>query len=139
MFLPKANLPSARTVSNAMVGTTPRPSSRHTALLMSMGQFIDHDLDHVPVIKGTSDNGIECCNGDFFKDDLTAEESLVCFPIRIPSNDPMFRNKKTCLNFVRSVCSPQLSCQPGPLQQVPNCTGIIMQVELFKRSKMQFS
>ena len=103
-----------------MVGTAPRPSPRHTALLMSMGQFIDHDLDHVPVIEGTDDNGIECCSGGFFKDDLTAEESIVCFPIRIPPNDPKFRNKKTCLNFVRSVGSPRLSCQPGPYQQVTN-------------------
>ena len=110
-----------------MVGTALRPSSHHTTLLMSMGQFIDHDLDHVPVIKGgTLDNdGVECCNGGFFKDDLTAEESIVCFPIRIPPNDPMFRNKKTCLNFVRSVCSPQLTCQPGPLQQVTNYAGMI--------------
>ena len=116
--MPRGNLPSARTVSTTMVGTAPKPSSRFSALLMQFGQFIDHDIDHVPVLRGSSDNGIECCNGGFFKEDLTAEEALVCFPIRIPPNDPMFRNKKTCLNFVRSVGSPQFDCQPGPYQQV---------------------
>ena len=108
-----------------MVGTASRPSSRHTALLMAMGQFIDHDSDHVPVITESSGNGIDCCKGDFFKENLTLSESLVCFPIRIPSNDPVYKNKKTCLNFVRSVSSPQLACQPGPLQQVTNNVVII--------------
>ena len=118
LFVPKRNLPSARTVSNTMVGTSARPSSKYTSLLMTLGQYIDHDMDHVPVMEGTSDKGIECCNGGSFKDDLTAEEALVCFPIRVPPNDPMFKNQKTCLNFVRSVGSVQLDCQPGPYQQV---------------------
>ena len=118
LFLPKRNLPSARLVSNNMVGTSPRPSNRFTALLMTFGQYLDHDMDHVPVMEGASDQGIECCNEGFFKDDLTAEEALVCFPIRIPTNDPKFRNKKTSLNFVRSVGSIQLDCKPGPYQQV---------------------
>jgi hypothetical protein len=101
-----------------MVGTSPRSSTRFTALLMTLGQYLDHDMSHVPVMEGGSDQGIECCDGGFFKEDLTAEEALVCFPIRIPPNDPMFRNKKTCLNFVRSVGSIQLDCKPGPYQQV---------------------
>ena len=101
-----------------MVGTSTRSSSRFTALLMAFGQYLDHDIDHVPVMEGNSEEGIECCNGDFFKENLTPEESLVCFPIRIPPNDPMFRNRKTCLNFVRSVGSIQLDCKPGPYQQV---------------------
>ena len=116
--MPRRNLPSARSVSNTMVGTSPRPSSRFTALLMTFGQYIDHDMDHVPVIESASHTGIECCNGGSFKDDLTAEEALVCFPIRIPPNDPVFKNQKTCLNFVRSVGSIALDCQPGPYQQV---------------------
>ena len=118
LFLPKRNLPSARVVTNNMVGTSTRSSSRFTALLMAFGQYLDHDIDHVPVMEGNSEEGIECCNGHFFKDNLTPEESLVCFPIRVPPNDPMFRNRKTCLNFVRSVGSIQLDCKPGPYQQV---------------------
>ena len=118
LFVPKINLPSSRTVSNTMIGTSPRPSSRFTTLLMAMGQYIDHDLDHTPITEGVSGNGIDCCSGNFFKDDLSAEEALVCFPIRIPRNDPVFKNQKTCLNFVRSVGSIQLDCQPGPYQQV---------------------
>ena len=101
-----------------MVGTSTRSSSRFTAMLMAFGQYLDHDIDHVPVMEGNSEEGIECCDGDFFKDNLTPEESLVCFPIRIPPNDQMFRNRKTCLNFVRSVGSIQLDCKPGPYQQV---------------------
>ena len=37
-----------------------------------------------------------------------------CFPIRIPRDDPVFRNKK-CLEFVRSEGVPDLECSMGML------------------------
>ena len=117
-FLPKQNLPSARAVTNSMVGTTTNTSSRFTALLMAFGQFLDHDIGHVPMMEGSPGEDIECCSGDVFPNNMTAEESLVCFPIKIPENDPVLQNSKSCLNFVRSVGSLQLSCKPGPYQQV---------------------
>ena len=101
-----------------MVGTTTNTSSRFTALLMAFGQFLDHDIGHVPMMEGSPGEDIECCSGDVFPNNMTAEESLVCFPIKIPENDPVLQNSKSCLNFVRSVGSLQLSCKPGPYQQV---------------------
>lgn len=101
-----------------MVGTTTNTSSRFTALLMAFGQFLDHDIGHVPMMEGIPGEDIECCNGDGFPNNMTAEESLVCFPIRIPEEDPVLQNSKSCLNFVRSVGSVQLNCKPGPYQQV---------------------
>ena len=44
------SLPSARLVSTELTSANDRPSSSiNTILLMALGQFIDHDLDHVPV------------------------------------------------------------------------------------------
>ena len=44
------SLPSARLVSTKLTSANDRPSSSiNTILLMALGQFIDHDLDHVPI------------------------------------------------------------------------------------------
>ena len=44
------SLPSARVVSNTVTTKDAEgPSRVNTALLMSVGQFIDHDLTHVPM------------------------------------------------------------------------------------------
>jgi hypothetical protein len=42
-------LPSARLVSTTIVSTTEHPSRINTALLMAVGQFIDHDITQVPI------------------------------------------------------------------------------------------
>ena len=42
--------------------------------------------------------GIQCCKPE-------------CFPIEIPENDPFFmKHGQRCMNFVRSMPAPQLSC-----------------------------
>ena len=44
------SLPSARTVSTKLTSIRTRQNSPiNTILLMALGQFIDHDLDHVPM------------------------------------------------------------------------------------------
>jgi hypothetical protein len=42
-------LPSARLVSTTASGTSEIDDSTFTAMLVPFGQFLDHDLDHVPV------------------------------------------------------------------------------------------
>jgi peroxidase len=83
-------------------------------LLMAFGQFIDHDVDHVPV------QDLDCCTND----GKFAENAFVgakCFPIKIPQSDP-FHKKKICMNFVRSDAAPRLDCSPGPLEQLNQIT-----------------
>ena len=46
----RSSLPSARLVSNTVTTKDAKgPSRVNTAMLMSFGQFIDHDLTHVPM------------------------------------------------------------------------------------------
>ena len=45
-------LPSPRLVSRACVSTDEVPSTQFTNILMNLGQFLDHDLTHVPVADG---------------------------------------------------------------------------------------
>ena len=42
-------LPPARTISTKVTSAEEKHSSLNTLLLMCIGQFIDHDLAHVPV------------------------------------------------------------------------------------------
>ena len=116
--LPRSDLPSSRAISTTMIDTLPKPSSPHTSLLMTLGQFIAHDTDHVPIHQSQdSETGIDCCDEETSGNEK--EKALFCFPIEIPSNDEVFQNQKTCLNFVRSICSPSFDCKEGePIQQV---------------------
>ena len=47
-------LPSPRLVTQSIVSTANKMTRVNTAMLMTFGQFIDHDLSHVPM---KSDNG----------------------------------------------------------------------------------
>nr|AIZ68325.1 peroxinectin [Caligus rogercresseyi] len=108
-------LPSARKVSLQLTQNTERPSSRFTSYLMSMGQFLDHDMVHVPVYRQKNGEGIDCCSSQF------GRNSLQCFPIKIPFGDRTFKNRD-CINFVRSLPGPDIDCKPGPNQQINQLT-----------------
>ena len=112
-------LPSARLVSSTMVSMTQQPSRINSALLMAVGQFIDHDLTHVPM-KTSDGKPIDCCSNR--NKNFDPSEDAVCFPIMIPESDPFFKKRKNCMNFPRSEGALDLNCQPGPLQQINQIT-----------------
>ena len=47
---------------------------------------------------------------------------MLCFPIRVEPNDPIFRGRNHCINIVRSMSSPYIDCQPGPREQLNQIT-----------------
>ena len=65
---------------------------------------------------------IDCCCKYSF--DMKNDEQIVavCLPIKIPSNDPFFKNKTDCMNFARSKVSPSIDCKPRPFQQINQIT-----------------
>ena len=107
-------LPSARMVSNALSVGDNKADQDNTILVMQMGQFIDHDITHTP------NHGIQCCgrNGAFPRS-FDAEK---CSPIRIMSDDPFWRGRKTCMNFARSLSSPGLKCELSTREQLNQIT-----------------
>jgi len=107
-------LPSARIVSNALSVGENRQDSDNTILVMQMGQFIDHDITHTP------NHAIQCCgrNGAFPRT-FDAEK---CSPIRMFSDDPFWKGKKTCMNFARSLSSPGLKCELSTREQLNQIT-----------------
>ena len=49
-----------------------------------------------------------------------------CFPIAIPDNDPFYsKHGQKCMNFVRSMPAPQLSCNFGFGEQMNQITGFL--------------
>jgi peroxidase len=98
-------LPSARLVSTRLARDLDNPDSNYAVMVMPFGQFVDHDLDHAPIIKSSDGQDIDCCSpnsvGDF---------SSVCYPIQVSSDDPFFRGDKSCINLVRSTPAPALDC-----------------------------
>ena len=125
VFEPRANsfgsaLPSARILSNDFPKND-NPSRRFSVLLMVFGQFLDHDVTHVPIKQDNSfPDGINCCQNGFFEPNNAFEEG-VCFPIRVPRNDRSFRNRE-CMNFVRSMVAMRLDCLPSSMDQLNQIT-----------------
>ena len=124
------DLPSARQVSVSVTSKEAKPSRLNTNLFMAVGQFLDHDLTHVPM-HDSDGNGVDCCNvprNGF--EDFTA-----CLPISIPANDPFYQGRKRCMNFARSMGAIDLDCQLGPLQQVNQITHWIDSSNVYGSSK----
>ncbi len=51
----------------------------------------------------------------FFSDSFDTKK---CFPIEIPSDDPFWKGRKTCMSFSRSLAAPTLKCSLEFQQQV---------------------
>jgi len=47
---------------------------------------------------------------------------MICFPIKVAQNDPVFKSRMPCINIVRSMSSPYIDCQPGPREQLNQIT-----------------
>ena len=45
-------------------------------------------------------------------------DSNKCYPIQIPTNDPFWQGKKTCMDFARSLSAPTVKCALETRQQV---------------------
>ena len=79
-------MPSGREVTNAVLRRDEVPDDEFTAMLVAFGQFLDHDLDHIPFQHASDGEGIECCDEDGgFREPETREESVFCFPIKARS------------------------------------------------------
>ena len=97
-------LPSGRRISNRLTGGNNRLDPENTMMVMQLGQFIDHDITHTPIYESTN-----CCrSGGRFPGSFDAER---CYPIRVEKNDAFWRGDTDCMDFSRSLSSPDLNCK----------------------------
>ncbi|KAK2705306.1 peroxidase-like [Artemia franciscana] len=116
------DLPSARFVSANVFGDFNNPHKDITLMVMQWGQFIDHDLTHVPIFTFQNGSGIECCtlDGKAIPENLRHSQ---CYPIEIPSNDPFYSKfGRKCMNFVRSLIGTRPDCTFGYAEQLNQLT-----------------
>ncbi|XP_022826330.1 chorion peroxidase [Spodoptera litura] len=118
-----APLPSARTVSNALVLEGSHPNPTHNLMFMQFGQFIAHDISAGVVF--TADNGtaISCCIND--GEDLLPPEltHFACAPITIDPDDQFYGQfRRKCINFVRTQIAPAHDCSVGYAKQMNGAT-----------------
>ena len=133
MWRPKVSkagsaLPSARLVSINIIPDVDAPSELDTHNVMQWGQFVDHDITHTPLFRLSNENstGIQCCNPDGGAPISKLVLHPECFPIEIPENDPFFsKHGQRCMNFVRSMPAPQLSCTFGYGEQMNQITHFL--------------
>ncbi|XP_063241793.1 peroxidase-like [Bacillus rossius redtenbacheri] len=117
-------LPSARLVSTQFAKDVDRPHENYTVMVMQWGQFLDHDLTHTPISRGTNGFGLSCC-----RDGKVINATLMhpdCFPITLPNNDHIFAPfGERCMEFVRSLPAPRPECNFGPREQMDQITGYL--------------
>ncbi|XP_037082561.1 chorion peroxidase-like [Pollicipes pollicipes] len=115
-------LPSARLISARCTRVREGVDSRtHTLSVMQWGQFLDHDITHVPVQRSNATTGLDCCTRGVPRD--VVRRLPECFPIEVAANDPFYaRHGVRCLNFLRSIPALGRSCVNEPAQQLNQIT-----------------
>ncbi|KAL1122728.1 hypothetical protein AAG570_003055 [Ranatra chinensis] len=119
-----AELPGARLVSTRFAQDVDSASDNYTMMVMQWGQFVDHDLTHTPISRGSGGSGISCCReGKVVPDNQRHPE---CMPILLPQGDHVFaRLGETCMEFARSLPAPRPECNFGPREQMNQITGYL--------------
>lgn len=111
--------PSARLISERVIGDLPDVENTATLMLMQWGQFIDHDFAYLIEASVLNPEEEECEGCDPIGE---------CIPIQVPQDDPDFGsntpNRANCLRFERAagVCKPQIPGIFNPREQLNQIT-----------------
>ena len=135
-------MPNSRRVRTVLAADHDNFQKETTLMLMQFGQFIDHDITHVPVFqfrKGltlifihqsynlkrfcfvcliANGSGISCCTseGKHIPKDFRHPH---CFTLDILPDDEFYRPFRVeCVNFVRSMVAPRSDCTFGYAEQL---------------------
>ncbi|XP_076371105.1 peroxidase-like [Tachypleus tridentatus] len=102
-------LPPARMVSAYIHRDFDYPSSDLSVLLMSWGQFIDHDMTLAAPPRDENDLDFVCCG-------IPKEQQHPnCMTIDIPPGDPFYTHyRQSCMEFKRVLAGHRPGCTLGP-------------------------
>lgn len=88
-------------------------------LFMTYGQIIAHDVVHVPFYQAEDGTFLDCCSGYRMGDQEVSEK---CYAIALPPDDAFYKDHRRdsldCLNFARSMISPNGYCSLGYASKV---------------------
>ncbi|XP_057375088.1 peroxidase-like [Daphnia carinata] len=115
-------MPNSRTVRTVLAPDHDRMQKDVTLMLMQFGQFVDHDITHVPVFQLANGSGISCCTPDG-KHQSWELRHPHCFTLDILPDDTFYRQFRVeCVNFVRSMVAPRSDCTFGYAEQLNQVT-----------------
>uniref|UniRef100_A0A0N5BZJ5 peroxidase n=1 Tax=Strongyloides papillosus TaxID=174720 RepID=A0A0N5BZJ5_STREA len=96
-------LPLPRRITNIINDEKLIFQKTYSHMVMQFGQFLDHEITHVPTETGPNGTNVDCssCNSQ-----ETVNRN--CMPIEIPLDDPFFppfleNGERRCLPFIRSL------------------------------------
>nr|CAH0110491.1 unnamed protein product [Daphnia galeata] len=115
-------MPNSRRVRTVLAADHDNFQKDTTLMLMQFGQFIDHDITHVPVFQFPNGSGISCCTpeGKHLSRDFLHPH---CFTLDILPDDEFYRPFRVeCVNFVRSMVAPRSDCTFGYAEQLNQVT-----------------
>ncbi|KAK5973660.1 hypothetical protein GCK32_012148, partial [Trichostrongylus colubriformis] len=105
-------LPAVRGLSLTLFSPTATSHPTVTAMFPHWMQFISSDMVNIVETQALIDGHIRafpCCRRGFSHPE--------CDPIDIPTADPAFRGRLTCLPHARTMVAPKLGCALGPREQ----------------------
>ncbi|EEC04004.1 oxidase/peroxidase, putative [Ixodes scapularis] len=103
-------LPNARSISSFVHRDYDHPNRQLSILVMSWGQFIDHDLTlAAPPRVDERDLDFVCCGVP------PKFQHPLCMTIEVPREDPFYgKYRRTCIEFKRSLAGQRPNCALGP-------------------------
>lgn len=124
-------LPNPRDISNSLHQSTGNQTyeSKLTVMLMTWGQFINHDIIGTPLMKDDSGNSLDCCGAD--------RKNPACLPIDIPADDPHFSS--SCMNFVRAAPGAGPECSIGERRPINKVTSYLDGSAIYGSTKAEES
>ncbi|XP_018495360.1 peroxidase [Galendromus occidentalis] len=103
------DLPNPRAISNFIHRDFDEPSPMLTILVMSWGQFIDHDLTLAAPPRDEQDLDFDCCG---VPPDM---QHPLCLTIDVSPKDPFYGQfNRRCIEFKRSLAGQRPNCALGP-------------------------
>uniref|UniRef100_A0A6B0VAP3 Putative oxidase/peroxidase n=1 Tax=Ixodes ricinus TaxID=34613 RepID=A0A6B0VAP3_IXORI len=101
-------LPNARGISSFVHRDYDHPNRQLSILVMSWGQFIDHDLTLAAPPRDERDLDFVCCGVP------PKFQHPLCMTIEVPREDPFYgKYRRTCIEFKRSLAGQRPGCALG--------------------------
>ncbi|CAG7820997.1 unnamed protein product [Allacma fusca] len=123
------NLPSARFVSISIHKDSDKPHAHLMILTAAWAEFVSHDLVHTSQTAGYKGSFIKCCG---VSPPYIHPE---CFPISIPGDDPFYKVKDRCQEYVRSSVATRTGCTLGPREQANQVSSFLDASHIYGNSK----
>lgn len=91
-------------------------------MFVNYGQYVVHDVSHVPFYQSETGLFIDCCFGYQLGEQQVNPK---CYAVPLPQDDQFYKShRQNCLNLARAMVAPNHHCSAGYASQVTKSTLI---------------